>query len=249
MTKQVITKTEKQLTAKIIEGASAPERILRDMWRLRLDFLNLSISEEEDWLKFSEICKRHNTLLITFVDKQGELQGYYTFAFNPTEHQQKKALLIHAKYYYVRPAYRGHPKITSSSWKLLPGMIWRFGFRQIYFVAFSFPTSYVSLSRTFGRVMAIQDAGTPDWEKVVLEDYAASQTGEDWDQKQKLIINQNIPVGENRPTSNNIEDLRLQYLSNNPNWTSGISMPIMMKFDFATIKSILKTSLRRKKRL
>jgi hypothetical protein len=130
----------------------------------------------------------------------------------------------------------------------VPGMIWRFGFRQIYVVAFSFPTSYVSLSRTFGGAMAIQDENTPDWEKSVLEAYASAQSGNDWDKEQKLILNQNIPLGEDRPASDNVKDLRFQYQSINPNWTDGISMPIMMKFDLATIKSVIKTNLRRKKR-
>jgi len=245
---QTKAKTKKQLRSKIIEGASAPEQVLRDMWQLRLDFLNLSISRDEDWLKFSAICKRENTLLITFYDQNDDLQGYYTFAFCPIEHENRKALLVHAKYYYVRPAFRGHPKITSSSFKLIPGIIWRFGFRQIYFAAFSFPTSYVSLSRTFGGVMAIQNASTPEWEKAVLEDYTSAQTGNDWDKKQKLIFNQNIPIGEDRPASESVKELSLQYQSMNPNWSDGISMPIMMKFDLATIKSVIKTNLRRKKR-
>ncbi len=127
-------------------------------------------------------------------------------------------------------------------------MIWRFGLRPIYFVAFSFPTSYVSLTRTFGRTMAIQDADTPEWEKTVLEAYAESHSGKDWDKQKKLIVNQNIPIGEDRPASENVADLRSKYQSINPNWEEGISMPIMMKFDVATIKSVLKTSLRRLKR-
>jgi len=243
------SKVKKKLSAEIVEGSSASESLLRAMWRLRLDFLNLSISEDDDWEKFSDICRRENTLLITFVDLSGELQGYYTFAFNPVNHEKRKALLIHAKYYYVRPAFRGHPKITSSSWQLLPGIIWRFGFRRIYFVAFSFPTSYVSLSRTFGRAMAIQDDATPNWEKMVLANYAKDQTGSDWNEQQNLIFNQNIPVGEDKPASKNVMHLQQHYQSINPNWTQGISMPIMMKFDMATIKSVLKTGLRRKKRL
>lgn len=242
------TTAKKQLKNKIVEGASAPEKILRDMWQLRLDFLDLSISRDEDWLKFSAICKRKNTLLITFYDQNDDLQGYYTFAFCPVAHQNRKALLVHAKYYYVRPAFRGHPKITSSSFKLIPGMVWQFGFRQIYVVAFSFPTSYVSLSRTFGGAMALQNDSTPEWEKAVLEYYASSQTGSDWNKKQKLIFNQNIPIGEDRPASDSVKDLNLQYQLMNPNWKDGISMPIMMKFDLATIKSVIKTNMRRKKR-
>lgn len=240
--------TKKQLRVSIVEGANAGDTLLREMWRLRLDFLNLTIPEAEDWRKFSGFCTRPNTLLINFFDEAGGLQGYFTFSFNPVEHENRKALLIHSKYYYVRPAYRGHSKITSAAWRLLPGIFRRFGLRRIYFVAFSFPTSFVSLSRTFGRVLTVQDEQTPAWEKTILENFARSLTNQDWDEQRKLIVNQNVPIGEDRPVTPSVQQLHSQYLSINPDWMSGISLPIMMKFDWATIKSVLHTSLRRSRR-
>lgn len=238
----------KKLRCKILVGAEVAESVIKEMWRLRLDFLQLRLSEEADWEKFCAICRAPNTLLVNFYDSHAQLQGYYTFAFHPVAYQQRKALLIHAKYYYVRPAYRGHPKITSSSLKLIPGVIRRYGLRQLYCVAFSFPTSYVSLSRTFGGAMAIQKASTPDWEKKVLADYSREQSGSDWDQQQQLIVNQNIPFGEDKPPSDNVQQLRDEYQTMNPNWADGVSMPIMMKLDWPTIKSIVATALRRSKR-
>lgn len=241
-------KSRKPLNTQIVEGGKADDELIRAMWCLRLDFLTLTTSEEQDWNKFKRICTRDNTLLITFVDNEGTLQGYFTFCFSPVEHDNRKALLVHSKYYYVRPAYRGHSKITSAAWQLLPGMIRRYGFRQIYFVAFSFPTSYVSLTRTFGHSMAIQDDSTPAWEKSVLEEFAKHSAGSDWNNQTKLIENQNVPFGEDRPPSQNVKTLRSQFETYNPNWEEGISMPIMMRFDMAMVKSVLATSLRRRKR-
>jgi len=238
----------KPLKSRVVEGPKMGDQLIRDMWLLRLEYLKLTTSKELDWQKFRDLCVRENTLLITFHDECDCLQGYFTFFFKPVDHEGRKALLVHSKYYYVRPDYRGHPKITSVAWRLLPGMIRRYGFRQIYFVAFSFPTSYVSLTRTFGHSMPIQCDTTPTWEKSVLEGYAKESVGLDWDSDSKLIVNQNVPVGEDRPPSKNVQVLRSAFEAFNPDWEKGRSMPIMMRFDLSMVKSVLGTSLRRLRR-
>ena len=235
--------------AKITKGERASDILLQEMWRLRLDFLNLKISRDDDWERFRDRLKQPHTLLINFRDRDKQLQGFFTFAFTPVQHQEKKALLILSKYYYVRPEYRGHPKITVAAWRLLPKILFRYDLRQIYFVAFSFPTSFVSLSRTFGRVMTLQNPATPAWEKKVLEDFVRNQNGKDWDNSAQLIRHQNVPFGEDREASKGISVLREQYLELNPDWAEGNSLPIMMKFDWPTIQSLLQTNRRRSKRV
>ena len=242
------SRTSKKLFAKIIESKDASVPLLREMWHLRLAFLTLNISEQEDFAKFQDYCTRANTFLITFRDEHKALQGYYTFMFKPVEHLNKKALLIHSKYYYVNTGFRGHPKITSAGWSILPIILKRYGLKRMYFVAFTFPSSFISLSRTFGKVYTIQGENASDWEKVILENFARELNGTDWGTQLKLILNQNIPHGENKTETSKINQLRRQYLKFNPEWEKGRSLPIMMRFDWAMIKSVLSTSMRRKKR-
>lgn len=241
--------SRKKLTSKIVKAEQASDILLQEMWRLRLDYLELKISRDDDWERFCKNLKQPRTLLITFRDSAGDLQGFFTFAFNPVEHEGRKALLILSKYYYVAKAFRGHPKITSAAWRLLPKILLRYGLRQIYFVAFSFPTSFVSLSRTFGHAMTLQSPDTPDWEKHVLEAFVISQNKENWDVSAKVIRHQNVPVGEDREDSQSVSKLRSEYLQANPEWFEGNSLPIMMKFDWPTIKAVIKTNLRRQKRI
>ncbi|MDX1452733.1 MAG: hypothetical protein R3183_09265 [Oleiphilaceae bacterium] len=234
-----------KLSCRVYQGEDAPEQVLNAMWRLRLDFLHLKRDESEDRQRFTALLRKPHTQLLTFWDATGALQGFFTLAFNPVSREGRKALLLHSKYYYVRPAFRGHPKITSAAWRLLPGVIMRYGVRRLYFVAFSFPTSFVSLHRTFGRVMVLQDAATPEWERLVLNDYVAGQAGQDWDEGAKLIRNQNVPFGEDRPASRSVATLRERYEALNPEWEQGCSLPIMMKFDLPTIKAVLHNNVRR----
>ncbi len=243
----MLSKAKRKLDTRVFNGKDIDDKTLRQCWSLRLDFLQLKISEAEDWNKFRSILKKDNTLIFSFWG-EGVLQGYFTFAFNPVEHAGRKALLVHSKYYYVRPAYRGHSKITTAAWRLLPGIIWRYGFRQMYFAAFSFPTSYVSLSRTFGRVMTLQSSETPDWEKSVFQAFVAEQSGADWDEQAQLIRHQNVPFGEDKPPSASVKKLRSEYESLNPEWAEGASLPILMKFDWQTIKSVLGNNFRRMSR-
>lgn len=238
------SKVKRKLETRILNGKDMDDEMLRELWLLRLDFLALKIPKDDDWKKFSSILKKDNTLILSFWG-EGQLQGYFTFSFNPVEQAQRKALLIHSKYYYVRPAYRGHSTITTAAWRLMPGIIWRYGFRQMYFAAFSFPTSYVSLSRTFGRVMTIQNSETPVWEKSIFEAFVKEQSGGDWDDQTKLIRHQNVPFGEDKPPSASVKKLRSEYENMNPEWAEGVSLPILMKFDWQTIKSVLGNNIRR----
>lgn len=226
-------------------GEDADETLLRQMWRLRLDYLVLNASEEQDWRTFSSLLRRPDTRLITFWDEGGILQGYFTFAFHPVSHGGRSGLLVHSKYYYVRTAFRGHPKITTAAWKLWPGILLRYGLKRMYFVAFSFPSSFVSLSRTFGSVMTLQNADTPEWEKTVLQHYVVDQAMSHWDARAGVIRNQNLPIGEDRPPSRSVAGLRQQYEAMNPEWQQGVSLPIMMRFDWPTIKSVLHNNARR----
>lgn len=241
------------LKAKIVSGERCSELLLQEMWRLRLEFLELKIERDDDWDQFKTVLRRPNTLLILFRDKQKQLQGYFTFAFKPIVRDERQALIVHSKYYYVRPKYRGHPQITAAAWRLWPGIIMRYGMKQMYFIAFSFPTSFVSLSRTFGQVMTLQSVQTPAWERQTLIEFVRSETAESWDETQRLIRNQNVPQGEHKPLSKavqskDIKSLQTLYLSMNPDWEQGVSLPIMMKFDWPTIKSVLKNNWRRSKR-
>lgn len=234
-----------KLNARIVPGPNASHSELESMWRLRLEYLDLRLSEQADWERFCHYCQKDRTVLALFEDEVGTLQGYFTFTFEPIDRSGRKALLIHSKYYYVRTAARGHPKITSSAWRLLPGLIRRYGLRRIYLVAFAFPTSFVSLSRTFGGAMTIQDRDTPEWEREVLSAFASQQAGPDWDAGAGVIRQQSIPQGEGRPVPDGIRQLQARYEGFNPDWQEGVSLPIMMKLDAPTVWSTMKTNVRR----
>jgi hypothetical protein len=238
-------KTRLKLNARIVSGPEASDLDLDAMWRLRLDYLDLRLPEQEDWQRFCRFCRKERTVLVLFEDADGVLQGYFTFTFEPIARTGRKALLIHSKYYYVRTAARGHPKITTAAWRLLPGLLRRYGLRRLYVIAFAFPTSFVSLSRTFGGAMTIQDPATPNWEREVLADFSREQAGADWDPEAGVIRYQSVPQGENRPVPTGIQALQARYEGFNPDWQDGVSLPIMMKLDAPTVWSTMKTNLRR----
>ncbi len=243
------SKSREKLITKVVECQDATETLLRAMWQLRRNFLTLKgITEDADYARFKGYCTLPNTFLFTFWDEQNELQAYFTFALNPVSEAGHKALLIHSKYYYVNTRFRGHPKITTAAWPMMPKFLWRFGFHRIYFIAFTFPPSFVSLSRTFGKVLTIQGEVAQPWEKVMLERYVAGFNGEDWDASKKVIRNQSVPIGDDKASTRGVSTLRSSYLQMNPEWENGVSLPIMMRFDWETIRNILGTSFRRTKR-
>jgi len=242
------SKSKETLTCIRVESANASEALLRDMWQLRRAYLSLNISEQEDFAKFKDYCTRPNTYLFTFRDAKQALQAFYTFSFHPSISQGHKVLLMHSKYYYVNTLARGNPKIPASALPLLPEIIWKFGFRRIYVIAFSFPTSYVSLTRTFGTSYTLQGKGLHDWEKTMLEGFVVDLNGDDWDRELKIVRNQNVPLGEAKAATKGVTALRQNYIDMNPEWEQGTSLPTMMKMNFKTIKDLLMTNVRRAKR-
>ncbi|WP_369601262.1 hypothetical protein AAIA72_15850 [Hahella sp. SMD15-11] len=234
-----------KLVTLIAKGTDTTPAIIREMWRLRCSYLDLKIPEAEDWVRFSGYCQRPEVTLVNFFDMEGNLAGFFTFAYYPMAHEGRKALIIHAKYYYVHREWRGHPAFTTAAWKLLPGILRRYGLRSIYFAALTFPTSFVSLARTFGRVYTIQETTTPPWERAVLKQFAMLSYGEEFDAEACVARRQNVPQGENRPQPESIRKLVERYEALNPAWREGVSLPIMMKLDLPTVWSTLSTSFRR----
>ncbi|RMF14738.1 MAG: hypothetical protein D6758_11035, partial [Gammaproteobacteria bacterium] len=121
----------------------------------------------------------------------------------------------------------------------------RYGLRRIYFAALTFPTSFVSLSRTFGRVYTLHEAATPPWERAILRQFARDTYGDDFDESAGIARHQNVPQGENRPVPDDIAQRVARYERMNPEWRDGCSLPIMMRLDVPTAVSTLKTSARR----
>jgi hypothetical protein len=73
-----------------------------------------------DWEIFSGFVRGHDRYLFGFVDDAGALQGFFSMAFLPTEQEGRRLLLMYSKYFYFRPAYRGHYLTTLAPWRLLP---------------------------------------------------------------------------------------------------------------------------------
>jgi hypothetical protein len=242
------SKTKIQLQAKCIKSEKVGEPQLKELWILRLAYLKLTMTEAQDYRRFCDYCTRPNTYIFTFRDSSGDLQAFYTFSSHLADHDGKKGVLLHSKYYYVNTPARGHPKIPASAWQLLPKLLLGYGLKRLYIVAFSFPTSYVSLTRTFGRSYTIQGDDATPWERSVLASLAYELNGENWDAKNGVIRQQNVPIGEDKAASKNVTELREAYLRMNPQWAEGVSLPIMMRLDLATIKSLIETNIRRSKR-
>ncbi len=238
----------RKLRVTITEGTQADEKLLHSMWQLRRNLLDLHQSEEDDLHYFHDFCTRNHTYLFTFQDADDTLQGFFTFTFKTFDNVESKSLFILSKYYYVNPMYRGHSSITSAAFRILPKAIRRYGMRSMYITAFVFPSSYVSLSRTFGGLKTIQADNITNREQSMLENFAEEIYGENWDNTEKLVKNQNAPYEENKGKTRSIQALRQEYENINPNWRNGISVPILVKFNLHTIHNILSTNIRRMSR-
>ena len=110
--------------------------------------------------------------VFVFVDPDDTAQGFFTIAMLPVDVERRRMLLMFSKFFYFRPAYRGHPKTILAPWRLVPIALRRFGPRSLHFVTTAFPQSYVSLTRTSGRTWSLRDAAAPAWAREALAAFA-----------------------------------------------------------------------------
>jgi len=235
---------DRSLTFRYIEGSDLDEALLREIWELRLTMLTLTRTREEDWDYFHAFTTRENAAILAFLDSDGAVKGFFTIHYIPVEHLGRRGLLMYSKYFYFHKDYRGHYKTMIAPWVLLPRAIARYGLRRMYFVTSAFPQSYVSLSRTSGNVVTLQDEAVTPWQEAALRTFAADIFGEDWSDELGLVMNQNVADSEGLPKSAEAASLARKYERLNPHWREGYSIPLIFAVDGGLIYHNVKRGTR-----
>ena len=241
----MIYSREDRLRFQYWDGAKAPEVLLRELWRLRVEMLDLCKSPDADWQYFQAFVSAPDSAILTFHDTADRVQGFFTIAFMPVEHLGKKGLLLYSKYFYFRRAYRGHYKTILAPWVLLPIGFRNYGLRSIHFVSTTYPQSFVSLSRSAGNVRALHSADISPWQSAALTEFAATLYPDDFDGSSGIVRNQNVVDTPSMPRSPESRALHDEYLRLNPDWRDGNTLPIIFSVDPTLIRTVTKRTLRR----
>jgi len=237
-----------KLITEYFEESQFTETLLREVWMLRIELLDLRKSKEEDWVYFNDILSRPNTGLMLARDTQGKLQGFYSMAYYPIEHQGRKALLAYSKYLYFRKAYRGSAKVLTATLGLLPHTIKKHGFRRIYFTVSAYQQSYTFFTRVMGEPWTMQSKNLPQWERYVLDQFATTMFGSDWDKEKHLIANNSVPDLDVAHRTDEISRSHECYEKLNPHWQEGYTMLLMARIDHHTLLRTVRLAVSRQLR-
>lgn len=237
------------LSAAMLPSTDVSDTRLRELWRLRLEMLTLTRSEEQDWEEFRAAVVGPDRFVFVFTDPDDTAQGFFTIAMLPVDVDTRRMLLMFSKFFYFRPAYRGHPKTIMIPWKLLPVALRRFGFRSLHFVTTAFPQSYVSLTRTAGRTWSLREDAAPSWAKKALVQFGNAFYPTTFDPSEGLVSGANVADSASLPKSAEAKRLSSRYEQLNPDWREGKTLPILFSVDARLIRHnltrILRRSLRR----
>lgn len=237
-------KTPPPLDIHYLEGEAIPEPLLRSLWSLRLEMLTLNRSEDDDWRSFSAWARGPDKCLFAFLDGDGAPQGFFTVAFMPLDHDGARHLLMYSKYFYFRPAYRGHYKTLLAPWRLLPLALRRYGLRRLHFVTTSYPQSYVSLSRTAGRVWSLSEPAPPQ-KRAALEHFALAVGRDGFDPDRGVVSSDTVADSASLPRSDEARRLFATYEQLNPRWREGWTLPILFSVDAQLVAHNLRRMTRR----
>ncbi len=238
----------RRLTFRFLEGDALTDEVVRELWELRLTYLTLSKSREEDWAFFRAFLSRDDASAFVFRDPDGVVQGFFTIALLPMEIDGTRGLLMYSKYFYFHTAYRGHPMSTIAPWVLLPIAVKRYGLRWLYFCTTTFPQSFVSLSRGSGNAYALRDADIPTWQRKALSRFAETFYPDDFVPDRGIITRQNVADENGVARGREAEALRERYEALNPRWREGESLPIIFRVDGTLIATNVRRNIRRMRR-
>lgn len=233
------------LRAAMIPSTDVSEERLRELWRLRLEMLTLTRSEEQDWEEFQTAVVGPDRFVFVFTDPEDTAQGFFTIAMLPVDVDDRRMLLMFSKFFYFRSAYRGHPKTILVPWKLVPVALRRFGFRSLHFVTTAFPQSYVSLTRTAGRTWSLREDAAPGWAKKALVAFGTAFYPNTFDPSQGLVSGANVADSDSLPRSEEARRLAKRYERLNPGWRDGTTLPILFSVDTRLIRHNLTRVTRR----
>ncbi len=237
--------SQPRLRSRLLHGSAITETDLRSAWRLRLEFVSLRRTEIQDWDLFSKAIRGPDRCLFAFDDESGVLQGFFTLAFLSLDIQGRRALLMYSKFFYIRPAFRGHYATQTAPWKLLPLALRRYGLRSLHFVTTAFPQSFVSLSRTAGRVYSLRDSSIPSWEQAALLSFARTLCAENFVESEGLVGGSNVADSIPPRPSAEAERLFAHYETLNPRWRDGYSLPILFHDDGGLVRHNMRRTARR----
>lgn len=235
------------MRATLHEGDAIPEPVLREAWALRVEHLTLARSVEDDWAYFSAFVRGSDRVIMTFADRSGRMQGFFTVAFLPVDIRGRRALLMYSKYYYFRRRYRGRPEGLIAPWRLLPWVLRRYGVRRLCFVTTAYPQSYVSLARTSGKVYSLREEGTPAWERDALIAFGHAFCGDAFDERTGLVKSATVADSEALP-SKAASALAARYEALNPRWRDGFMLPILFHVNGGLVRHTARRVLRRTRR-
>lgn len=233
----------------VLPSENADDELLRSLWRLRLEMLTLTRSEEQDWEEFRRAVVGPDRFVFAFLDPDGAPQGFFTIAMLPVDAGGRRMLLMFSKFFYFRPAYRGHPRTILTPWRLVPIAIRRFGLRSLHFVTTAFPQSYVSLTRTAGRTWSLRQDDTPGWAAEALRQFASTFYPATFDPVEGVVEGANVADSDSLPRSAEARRLGERYEELNPRWREGVTLPILFSVDarlvWHNLTRVIRRSLRR----
>lgn len=229
----------------ITDGPNLTTALIDELWRLRVSLLTLTKDPDADRAFFGGFISRDDSLVASFADRDGAVQGFFSITFLPVEPEGRRGLLMYSKYFYFAKAYRGHPKTLVAPWMILPRAFRRYGLRALYFVTTSFPQSYVSLSRSSGTVRSLKDPEATTWERAALNEFATTLFADDWDPVALVVRNQNIVDPPALHPSAEAIRLTEKFEEQNPTWRDGHSMPIIFPVSPTTMATSIRRTARR----
>ncbi len=225
--------------------------LILEMHALRAKYIRLKpeISVEHDFEKFSSFF-RDGANAVLLRDNQGQLRGFFGYRIDRVTIEKKTIPIFWKEYLFLDRQFRGDPAYSLAWLKIYFKIFRLYRVSKLAVFAITFPASHL-----FG----VSQCGHSNWYSTVDPYLSSEQKGildfciqhylkEDFDSKTRRVSIRTIPF--EHPWTVNLEPGHLEtlniYEKKNPDWRSGIGLPVIFQPSAITLsRSLLKRLIRK----
>lgn len=221
----------------VCDATKLDDPLLRRMWRLRLQFMDLKpgVVEEDDFRSFARFF-REGKYGVLFRESSGRLVGFFGVELSLRTAQGQRYLAMVMEYAFMEEAYQGHPAMLWARIDVSLRVLLHNPWIPKYAFGLTYPATAVTLHNAYPGVVALGEPGLTDFQREALLDHARRAGGGRFHPSSHLVPMNTIPKTKARiPRSKAHREAYASFVRLNPQWQQGYCLVMMAPFRAPTV--------------
>lgn len=226
------------LRVRTIRAADATAPLLRELWELRRELIDVQpgVALDDDYASFCSFFAGPDARISLIVSRAGRIEGFLGWHVRALRVAGRRHAIIDSDYFFVRVALRGHVVMTALALHCFAGALLHAQALRLSIAGHGYPASVLSGARFASRVCFPGDPGLADWERAAMAHFVSRFCGASYDPERGLVRMRTLPhPPPRRSRSPALRSLLARFESYNPRWSEGYGLPYLIHIDLGSI--------------